>query len=133
MTMTFHILNVLRGLGGHAKKVGVRNLGTEKSAKIYWNRKKKQTLAEIILTRESDWLSSCPTGFTITMNNWHNFLLSSENGMPSMPSVYIDTDISGIECSSNFTLISDKKRKVSVDDEDVNAISKKVKSEMIKG
>ena len=50
-----------------------------------------------------------------------------------MPSVYIDTDISGIECSSNFTLNCDKKRKVSVDDEEVNAISKKVKSEMIKG
>ena len=33
--MTFHILNVLGGLGGHAKDGGVRNLGTEKSAKTY--------------------------------------------------------------------------------------------------
>ena len=34
MTMKFHILDVLGGLRGHAKG-GVRNLGTEKSAKSY--------------------------------------------------------------------------------------------------
>ena len=35
MTMTFHILKVQEGLGGHAKVGGVRHLGTEKSAEIY--------------------------------------------------------------------------------------------------
>ena len=35
ITMAFHILNVLGALGGHAKMGGVRNLGTDKSAKIY--------------------------------------------------------------------------------------------------
>ena len=31
--MTFQILNAHEGLGGHLKEGGVRNLGTEKSAK----------------------------------------------------------------------------------------------------